>query len=257
MLLAFASGFDGVRAIAAASRTGQPAITEAAAVEPGRRRSPGAARGGAADLRVAGPVGRRCRPRRSMQSTASHLVWPRRCRSMPQHQDGLRARRCAGHRLLASSRRQPAARRCPRRSSGAWRTAIYFEARGESYRGQVAVAQVVMNRVKHRLYPKTICGVVFQNQNKRNACQFSFACDGIPERVTDAKSWKQAAGDRQRRGAGQPLRDRGRPSTHYHATYVYPALGAADEEADQDRPPRLLPVQERLALRLSRRSRTT
>jgi hypothetical protein len=42
--------------------------------------------------------------------------------------------------------------------------AVYFEARGESYRGQVAVAQVVLNRLKHRLYPKTICGVVFQNQ---------------------------------------------------------------------------------------------
>jgi hypothetical protein len=63
-------------------------------------------------------------------------------------------------------------------------SAIYFEARGESYRGQVAVGQVVMNRVAHRLYPDTICAVVFQNQSKRNACQISFACDGIPEKVT-------------------------------------------------------------------------
>src|SRR5690606_29914794 len=71
-------------------------------------------------------------------------------------------------------------------------TAIYFEARGESYRGQVAVGQVVLNRVQHRLYPSTICGVVYQNQHKRNACQFSFACDGIPERVTEKKPWAQA-----------------------------------------------------------------
>ena len=78
-------------------------------------------------------------------------------------------------------------------------TAIYFEARGESYRGQVAVAQVVLNRVKHKLYPDTICGVVFQNQNRRNSCQFSFACDGRPERITDDKSW--AAGRRRSRAA--------------------------------------------------------
>src|SRR5690606_9256257 len=71
-------------------------------------------------------------------------------------------------------------------------TAIYFEARGESYRGQVAVAQVVLNRVKDHRYPDTICGVVFQNQNRRNACQFSFACDGIPEVVNEPKPWAQA-----------------------------------------------------------------
>lgn len=101
-------------------------------------------------------------------------------------------------------------------------TAIYFESRGEKYRGQVAVAQVVMNRLHHRIYPKTICGVVFQNQNQRNACQFSFACDGIPERVTDAKSWKQA--EEIARGVVQGtlyIPEVGK-ATHYHATYVYP-----------------------------------
>ncbi len=101
-------------------------------------------------------------------------------------------------------------------------TAIYFESRGEKYRGQIGVAQVVMNRLKHRIYPKTICGVVFQNQNKRNACQFSFACDGIPERVADAKSWKQA--EEIARGVVQGtlyIPEVGK-STHYHATYVYP-----------------------------------
>jgi hypothetical protein len=101
-------------------------------------------------------------------------------------------------------------------------TAIYFEARGESYRGQVAVAQVVMNRMKHKLYPDTICGVVFQNQNRRNSCQFSFACDGRPERVTDSDSWDQA--EEIARGVVQGnlyLTEVGY-ATHYHATYVYP-----------------------------------
>ena len=101
-------------------------------------------------------------------------------------------------------------------------TAIYFESRGEKYRGQIAVAQVVMNRLKHRIYPKTICGVVFQNQNRRNACQFSFACDGIPERVTDAKSWKQAEEIAEGVVRGTLYVPEVGKATHYHATYVYP-----------------------------------
>lgn len=101
-------------------------------------------------------------------------------------------------------------------------TAIYFEARGESYRGQVAVAQVVQNRVKDRRYPSTICGVVFQNQNKRNACQFSFACDGIPEYVNDSTAWAQAQDIAKRFTDGQLYLTEVGDATHYHATYVRP-----------------------------------
>jgi|SRR5690554_812692 spore germination cell wall hydrolase CwlJ-like protein len=102
-------------------------------------------------------------------------------------------------------------------------TAIYFEARGESYRGQVAVAQVVLNRVKDHRYPDTICGVVFQNQNRRNSCQFSFACDGIPETITDRKSWEQAEDIASRFTDGQLYLTEVADATHYHATYVRPA----------------------------------
>ena len=129
-------------------------------------------------------------------------------------------------------------------------TAIYFEARGESYRGQVAVGQVVMNRVAHKLYPNTICNVVFQNQHMRNACQFSFACDGIPERVTDQKSWAQAEEIAKGVINGTLYLTEVATSTHYHATYVYPHWAPAEEE-HQDRPPRLLPVQARLDRRLT------
>jgi hypothetical protein len=101
-------------------------------------------------------------------------------------------------------------------------TAIYFEARGESYRGQVAVGQVVMNRVAHRIYPKTICQVVFQNQHMRNACQFSFACDGIPERVTESKPWAQAEEIAKGVINGSLYLTEVGAATHYHATYVYP-----------------------------------
>jgi spore germination cell wall hydrolase CwlJ-like protein len=102
-------------------------------------------------------------------------------------------------------------------------TAIYFEARGESYRGQVAVAQVVLNRVKDYRYPDTICGVVFQNQSRRNSCQFSFACDGIPETINDRESWAQAEDIAQRYTAGELYLTEVGDATHYHATYVRPA----------------------------------
>jgi spore germination cell wall hydrolase CwlJ-like protein len=101
-------------------------------------------------------------------------------------------------------------------------TAIYFEARGETYRGQVAVAQVVLNRVKDHRYPDTICSVVFQNQHRRNACQFSFACDGIPETVSDRTAWAQAEEIAERFTAGELYLTEVADSTHYHATYVRP-----------------------------------
>lgn len=101
-------------------------------------------------------------------------------------------------------------------------TAVYFEARGEGYRGQVGVAQVVMNRVNHKAYPSTICGVVFQNQSRRNACQFSFACDGIPERVSDKKSWAQAEEIASKVTGGTLYLTEVANATHYHANYVYP-----------------------------------
>jgi hypothetical protein len=56
--------------------------------------------------------------------------------------------------------------------------AIYFEARSEPEKGQYAVAQVVMNRTRTGYYPATVCGVVYENKNRRNSCQFAFACDG-------------------------------------------------------------------------------
>ena len=101
-------------------------------------------------------------------------------------------------------------------------TAIYFEARSESYRGQIAVGQVVMNRLAHKIYPKTICNVVFQNQHMRNACQFSFACDGIPERVTEPKAWAQAEEIAKGVINGTLYETAVGKATHYHATYVYP-----------------------------------
>ena len=69
--------------------------------------------------------------------------------------------------------------------------AIYFEARSEPIRGQLAVAQVVVNRLKNPAYPGTICGVVYQNRQYRNACQFSFACDGVRDVIRDHPAWER------------------------------------------------------------------
>ena len=101
--------------------------------------------------------------------------------------------------------------------------AIYFEARGEAVRGQMAVAQVVMNRVFSGYYPTTVCGVVYQNANRHLACQFTFACDGIRDVVKEPDMW-----DRARRIAKATLDGRlwlpevGK-STHYHAYWVHPS----------------------------------
>ncbi|CTQ52751.1 Germination-specific amidase [Roseibium album] len=100
--------------------------------------------------------------------------------------------------------------------------AIYFEARGETEEGQVAVAQVVLNRVKNPSYPKSICGVVYQNRHKRNRCQFSFACDGIKDRISAKGSWKTAQRLAMDVLDGKRYLKMVDASTHYHATYVNP-----------------------------------
>jgi spore germination cell wall hydrolase CwlJ-like protein len=106
---------------------------------------------------------------------------------------------------------------------------MYFEARGESVRGQLAVGRVIMNRVASDAYPNTICGVVYQNDDKPNRCQFSFACDGKEDIITDAAKWEEIEGY-----AAWLLANHAKPgeepqllaslggSTHYHADYVNP-----------------------------------
>ncbi|MCG6857026.1 MAG: cell wall hydrolase [Salaquimonas sp.] len=99
---------------------------------------------------------------------------------------------------------------------------IYFEARGESVRGQAAVAQVILNRVKNPAYPNDICAVVYQNKKWRNRCQFSFACDGIRDRVRDRKSWELASYVARETTEGRIWLTEVGSSTHYHAAYVRP-----------------------------------
>jgi spore germination cell wall hydrolase CwlJ-like protein len=106
-------------------------------------------------------------------------------------------------------------------------TAMYFEARGEPETGQLAVGQVIINRAAHAGYPSTVCGVVYQNAQRRNACQFSFACDAIPDRVRDPSLYASIL-ERARlllSGRKEMAPDIA-GSTHYHATSVAPGWSA-------------------------------
>lgn len=100
--------------------------------------------------------------------------------------------------------------------------AIYFEARGEPVRGQIAVAQVVMNRVFSGYYPNNVCGVVYQNAHRRLRCQFTFACDGIPDRVREPDAWERAQEIARETLDGKLWLDDVGKATHYHAYWVHP-----------------------------------
>jgi len=100
--------------------------------------------------------------------------------------------------------------------------AIYFEARDQPYIGQVAVAQVVMNRVFSGVYPRDVCGVIYQNANRHLACQFTFACDGKRKTINEFGSWARARRIARETLDGQLYVQAVGTSTHYHATYVHP-----------------------------------
>jgi hypothetical protein len=100
--------------------------------------------------------------------------------------------------------------------------AVYFEARSEPVKGQIAVAQVVMNRVFSPFYPDTVCGVVYQNANRRLSCQFTFACDGIPDVVTEPDAWARAKRIARDMLDGKLWMPEVAKSTHYHAYWVHP-----------------------------------
>lgn len=99
--------------------------------------------------------------------------------------------------------------------------AVYYEAGYEPIDGRRAVAQVVLNRMRHPAFPKSVCGVVYQ-RNSTPVCQFTFVCDGSLYRKPEAAAWKQAEQVARAALAGYVERAVG-SATHYHADYVAPA----------------------------------
>lgn len=99
--------------------------------------------------------------------------------------------------------------------------AIYYEAASESEDGQRAVAQVVLNRVRHAAFPSSVCGVVYQGSERSTGCQFTFTCDGSLARTPSASGWQRAAAVARRALDGDVFAAVGH-ATHYHASWMVP-----------------------------------
>jgi hypothetical protein len=99
--------------------------------------------------------------------------------------------------------------------------ALYFEARGESIKGQFAVAEVIINRVKSTRFPKSICGVIRQGTGRKYQCQFTYTCDGLAERISEPRAYRRSQQIAQASldGVVQNLTN---GATHYHTTAVRP-----------------------------------
>ncbi|MGA2126711.1 MAG: cell wall hydrolase [Xanthobacteraceae bacterium] len=128
--------------------------------------------------------------------------------------DGHRPRSPAEHLGLAGDARVKA-ERC-------LTDAIYFEARGESVRGQIAVAQVVLNRAFSGYYPHDVCGVVYQNAQRHLACQFTFACDGRSKAIREPDAFERASRISKAALDGTVWLPQVGRATHYHAYWVHP-----------------------------------
>lgn len=97
--------------------------------------------------------------------------------------------------------------------------ALYFEARGETIKGQAAVAEVILNRVDSPAFPRTVCGVV--NQGGSGGCQFSYTCDGRAEVISEPEAWKRSAkiAAAMLKGAPRTLTE---GATYFHTPHVTP-----------------------------------
>jgi hypothetical protein len=123
--------------------------------------------------------------------------------------------------LAPSGDAAPVAQEVDPRQLNCLSQAVYYEARGESYRGQVAVAEVVVNRTRSRLYPSSICGVVYQGSHRTTGCQFTFTCDGSLAHRPRGRAWEQArhVATQVMLGYARPLTHR---ATHYHTNAINP-----------------------------------
>ena len=99
--------------------------------------------------------------------------------------------------------------------------ALYFEARGESIKGQFAVAEVILNRVASSAYPETVCGVVNQGTGRKFQCQFTYTCDGLAEVIREKSAYERLKKIAHLMVNGGP-RNLTAGATHYHTKAVYP-----------------------------------
>ena len=100
--------------------------------------------------------------------------------------------------------------------------AAYYEAGANGSDAEAAVVQVVLNRVRHPDFPKSVCGVVYQGSDRETGCQFTFTCDGALARPVDKAAWAGAGKVAARALSGYVVKTVG-AATYYHADYVFPA----------------------------------
>ena len=100
--------------------------------------------------------------------------------------------------------------------------ALYFEARGETLKGQIAVAEVILNRVSSSRFPNTVCKVVHQGTGRKYACQFTYTCDGHPENINEPRAYDRVAKVARMMLDGAPRKLSG-GATYYHTTAVRPS----------------------------------
>ena len=105
-------------------------------------------------------------------------------------------------------------------------SAVYYEAGNQDADGERAVAQVVLNRVRHPAFPNSVCGVVYQGSTRPTGCQFTFTCDGSLAREPDADGWRRAWKIAEAALSGAVYAPVGW-ATHYHANYVLPTWASS------------------------------
>jgi spore germination cell wall hydrolase CwlJ-like protein len=111
--------------------------------------------------------------------------------------------------------------------------AIHYEAGNETVDGQKAVAQVILNRMRHPAYPKTVCGVVFQGSERTTGCQFTFTCDGAINRTPSEGAWRRAQSIARMMLTGTVYAPVGW-ATHYHTDWVFPSWSAKLDKVRQE-----------------------
>lgn len=104
-------------------------------------------------------------------------------------------------------------------------SAMWYEA-GDDARGQRAVGQVVLNRVRHPAFPASICGVVFEGSDRQTGCQFTFTCDGAMKRIPPEGAFARARGVARAMLDGKVDPEVGL-ATHYHTDWVHPVWSTA------------------------------
>lgn len=105
-------------------------------------------------------------------------------------------------------------------------SAAYYEAGNQDEDGERAVAQVVLNRVRHPAFPNSVCGVVYEGSTRPTGCQFTFTCDGSLARQPDADGWRRAWKVAEDALSGYVYGPVGW-ATHYHANYVVPTWASS------------------------------